>query len=242
MTHKSRSSTEGALSCGRRIKCIWCVRLIRRKRLPDSHNSQWGFLSWLDFVCKTQKSLTIRTDLYSWCSTRMQMCTRTQIWSVESVVMLGNEPLSKWSLVTNSQSKLWGCMLMKCQNCHFISSNYRLACRPFNDHLLLCLQCIRESIKSHFGEERTRSCYPEPAETHHERILIQNLWFLVYLWKTGTHSGSFFSPANQRLSRTCVITTALHCSYFQIIPLLFLALSGLIHEFFFHYKSRMGKH
>lgn len=62
--------------------------------------------------------------------------------------MLGNEPLSKWSLVTNSQSKLWGDMLMKCQSCHFISSNYRLACRPFNDHLQLCLQCIRGSTKS----------------------------------------------------------------------------------------------
>lgn len=62
--------------------------------------------------------------------------------------MLGNEPLSKWSLVTNSQSKLWGDMLMKCQSCHFISSNYRLACRPFNDHLQLCLQCIRGSAKS----------------------------------------------------------------------------------------------
>lgn len=57
--------------------------------------------------------------------------------------MLGNEPLSKWSLVTNSQSKLWGGMLMKCQSCHFISSNYRLACRPFNDHLQRSLQCIR---------------------------------------------------------------------------------------------------
>lgn len=37
---------------------------------------------------------------------------------------------------------------MKCQSCHFISSNYRLACRPFNDHLQLCLQCIRGSTKS----------------------------------------------------------------------------------------------
>lgn len=75
--------------------------------------------------------------------------------------MLGNEPLSKWSLVTNSQSKLWGGMLMKCQSCHFISSNYRLACRPFNDHLQHCLQCIRGSTKSlpafHFIEERTHT-------------------------------------------------------------------------------------
>ncbi len=37
---------------------------------------------------------------------------------------------------------------MKCQSCHFISSNYRLACRPFNDHLQRCLQCIRGSTKS----------------------------------------------------------------------------------------------
>lgn len=37
---------------------------------------------------------------------------------------------------------------MKCQSCHFISSNYRLACRPFNDHLQHCLQCIRRSTKS----------------------------------------------------------------------------------------------
>lgn len=160
------------------------------------------------------------------------MRTRTQIWSVESVVMLGNEPLSKWSLVTNSQSKLWGCMLMTCQNCHFISSNYRLACRPFNDHLQLCLQCIRESIKSHFSKARTRLCYPEPAQTHHVWILIQNLWFLVYLWKTGTHSGSFSSNANQRLSRTSVITTAPHCSHFQTIPLSFPTISGLILGFF----------
>lgn len=146
------------------------------------------------------------------------MCTRTQIWSVESVVMLGNEPLSKWSLVTNSQSKLWGRMLMKCQNCHFISSNYRLACRPFNDHLQLCLQCIREreSIKSHFSEEHTRLRYREPAQTCHVRILIPNLWFLVYLCKTGTYSGSFSSPANQRLSRTCAITTALHRTHFKL--------------------------
>lgn len=37
---------------------------------------------------------------------------------------------------------------MKCQSCHFISSNYRLACRPFNDHLQRSLQCIRGSTKS----------------------------------------------------------------------------------------------
>lgn len=163
------------------------------------------------------------------------MCThtRTQIWSEESVVMLGNEPLSKWSLVTNSQSKLWARMLMKCQNCHFISSNYRLACRPSNDHLQLCLQCIRESIKSHFSKEHTRVRYRQPAQTHHMQILIRNLWFIVYLWKTGTHWGSFSSPANQRLSRTCVITTALHCAHFQTIPLSFLPISGLILAFFF---------
>lgn len=85
------------------------------------------------------------------------MRIRTQIWSVASVVVLGNEPLSKWSLVTNSQSRLWGRMLIKYQNCHFIASNYRLACRPFNDQLQLCLQCIRESVKSHFCEEHTHA-------------------------------------------------------------------------------------
>lgn len=64
---------------------------------------------------------------------------------------------------------------MKCQSCHFISSNYRLACRPFNDHLQRCLQCIKGSTKSltlslsgfHFilKHTHTRLHYHELAQT-----------------------------------------------------------------------------
>lgn len=147
--------------------------------------------------------------------------------------MLGNEPLSKWSLVTNSQSKLWGGMLMKCQSCHFISSNYRLACRPFNDHLQRCLQCIRGSTKSpslagfHFIWEHTPSLTlswtctnsKKHTETHTPQPHIPlfssqtpHFLFICNVQKTRTHWAAFSWPANQKLNRTFVITIALYLS------------------------------
>lgn len=157
--------------------------------------------------------------------------------------MLGNEPLSKWSLVTNLQSKLWGGMLMKCQSCHFISSNYRLACRPFNDHLQRCLQCIRGRTKSlsafHFIEENTHThayiimnlhkhadtqTHKYTLPTTYSSILIQKplISCLSAMCKTRTHWAGFSWPANQRLNRTFVITIALYLSIrlrtFKTIP------------------------
>lgn len=156
--------------------------------------------------------------------------------------MLGNEPLSKWSLVTNSQSKLWGGMLMKCQSCHFISSNYRLACRPFNDHLQRCLQCIRGSTKSLSLSLSLSLAFTLSKNTHthtclHYRELAQTLtgtqksthWYAsthIFLYslpkpltsclsamcKTRTHWAGFSWPANQRLNRAFVITIALYLS------------------------------
>lgn len=153
--------------------------------------------------------------------------------------MLGNEPLSKWSLVTNSQSKLWGGMLMKCQSCHFISSNYRLACRPFNDHLQLCLQCIRGSTKSlslsgfHFIWEHTHTftlswtCTNTDWHKHRHANTQKHTLPATYssilfpkpltsclsaMCKTRTHWAGFSWPANQRLNGTFVITIALYLS------------------------------
>lgn len=98
-----------------------------------------GGFPWLDFVCRTQKKPAIKIDLYSrW--------THGGEKVFKSVVMFGNEPLSKLSLVTNPQSALLEDMLVKCQCCHSLSCNYRLACRPFNDHLQYNLQCISVSL------------------------------------------------------------------------------------------------
>lgn len=134
--------------------------------------------------------------------------------------MLGNEPLSKWSLETNSQRKLWGDMLMKCQSCHFICSNYRLACRPFNDHLQHSLQCIRDSTKSLplwlSLYLRTHTClhyyqHTLPPHIFHCTPPIRALFICKAQNKT-THWAAFSWPVNQKLSRTFVITIVLYLS------------------------------
>lgn len=137
-------------------------------------------------------------------------------------------------------------MLMKCQSCRFISSNYRLACRPFTDHLQRCLQCIMGSLKSHFvatsalkGTRKHATC----------GFLSQTLRFLVYPWKTRMCSGRFPSPANQRLSGTRVITAPFNYdthSFLKNHPILisnnFRANARILFFFFFHYKARTGQH
>lgn len=113
-----------------------------------------GGFPWLDFVCRTQKKPAIKIDLYSRRTHRGEKVFK-------SVVMFGNEPLSKLSLVTNLQSALLEDMLVKCQCCHSLSCNYRLACRPFNDHLQYNLQCISVSL----------NCAHTLAQTHTELVL-----------------------------------------------------------------------
>lgn len=105
------------------------IKIKKIKKTPQqTANAVGDGFPWLDFVCRTQKKLAIKIDLYS-------RRTNGGEKVFKSVVMFGNEPVSKLSLVTNPQSALWGDMVMKCQSCHFLSCNYRLACRPFNDHL-----------------------------------------------------------------------------------------------------------
>lgn len=116
------------------------IRISRWKKNPlQTAGAVNGGFPWLDFVCRTQKKPAIKIDLYS-------RRTHGGEKVFKSVVMFGNEPLSKLSLVTNPQSALLEDMLVKCQCCHSLSCNYRLACRPFNDHLQYNLQCISVSL------------------------------------------------------------------------------------------------
>lgn len=150
------------------------------KRRPDSHNSQWRFLSRLDFICRThthKKSSTIKIDLYSW-----------HTYAVAQICGGKRAPKMLWcwvmSLYLNDhwrqthKAKLWGDMLMKCQSCHFICSNYRLACRPFNDHLQHSLQCIRGSTKSlplwHSLYLKTHACLHYREHTLPAHILLRS--------------------------------------------------------------------
>lgn len=118
----------------------------------------------MDFVCRTQKKPAIKIDLYS-----RQTHGGEKVF--KSVVMFGNEPLSKLSLVTNPQSVLLEDMLVKCQCCHSLSCNYRLACRPFNDHLQYNLQCISVSLNCTHSRTHTRMQTHTHPPTHTELVL-----------------------------------------------------------------------
>lgn len=137
------------------------IRILHRKKTPlQTARAVNGGFPWLDFVCRTQKKPTIKIDLYS-----RQTHGGEKVF--KSVVMFGNEPLSKLSLVTNPQSALLEDMLVKCQCCHSLSCNYRLACRPFNDHLQYNLQCISVSLNCAHTHTRARKHTP----THTELVL-----------------------------------------------------------------------
>lgn len=135
-------------------------------------------------------------------------------------------------------------MLMKCQSCHFISSNYRLACRPFTDHLQRCLQCITGSLKSHFvatnalkGTRKHAAC----------GFLSQTLRFLVYLWKTRMCFGPLPLTCQSKAERDpCNYSTfqLRHAQFFKNHPILisdnFRANARILFFFFFSLQSKDG--
>lgn len=101
----------------RTIPFIWAAFF--RLAMVDYNNSQWGFVS-TDFFRKTQKNLAIKIVLYS------------PIWRGKVFKVLWCSVMSFYLNYHwwQTHKALWGHIVMKCQSCHFLSCNYRLACSP----------------------------------------------------------------------------------------------------------------
>lgn len=101
----------------RPIPLIWAAFI--RLAMVEYNNTQWGFVS-IEFFSRTQKNLAIKIVFYSplW---------RRKVFKVLWCSVMSFYLNYHW---WQTHKALWGHIVMKCQSCHFLSCNYRLACKP----------------------------------------------------------------------------------------------------------------
>lgn len=95
-----------------------CAAFIRLATV-DYNNSQWVFVL-IEFFSRTQKNLAIKIVLYS-------PVRRRKVFKVLWCSVMSFYLNYHW---WQTHKALWGHIVMKCQSCHFLSCNYRLACSP----------------------------------------------------------------------------------------------------------------